>query len=99
MWMVFSRAPRPNVPVWPGRRALAMLDALLWPALAVALIAHLGPSAGVAGQVATSGLVVVAVRRLFTAAAANERYRFATARLATALLWSLMFAGVLMVAR
>ena len=31
MWLVLTRAPLPDAPHWPGRRLLALVDAVAWP--------------------------------------------------------------------
>ena len=33
MWILFARAPRPDAIVWSGRRLLAAIDAIVWPAI------------------------------------------------------------------
>src|SRR6516162_109706 len=47
MWLLIARAPRPDAPQWPGRRALAVVDALLWPACLMLAALHLPPRAGI----------------------------------------------------
>ncbi len=37
MWFVFARAPLPDAPYWPGRRLLALVDAIAWPVAWIAL--------------------------------------------------------------
>ena len=32
MWILFTPVPRPDALYWPGRRWLAALDAIVWPA-------------------------------------------------------------------
>jgi hypothetical protein len=97
MWMVFSRVPRADALVWPGRRALGVVDALLWPALALLLMTQLDVSTGVVGKAAFSGLVIALAHRAYTAVLMNGRYRFTTARLATVLFWAVAFDGLLAV--
>lgn len=74
--VVFVRGEAPLVTVWPGRRWLAALDALLWPAVPLVLLLHIGGRPGIVGAV---GLVMLggwALRRLHRALARNERYQF-----------------------
>lgn len=78
-WVLFARAPRPDAVVWPGRRLLAALDAVLWPlALGMGLLGV--PQSGAAGQVALAACVLFAVRRLLRAVWRNERYFFTSWR-------------------
>ena len=63
MWVLISRAPREDAAYWPGRRLLAMLDAVAWPMLwAVAVI--------------KAPFSTVAARRTHRAVFRNERYWF-----------------------
>ena len=39
MIFIVARDPGPDAAYWPGRRALALLDAILWPLLPVAAMA------------------------------------------------------------
>jgi hypothetical protein len=49
MWLLMARAPRPDVPVWPGRHCLAMLDAIAWPGLWAAVIVTAPFGTGIVG--------------------------------------------------
>jgi hypothetical protein len=40
MWILFTPAPRPDAPYWPGRRWLAALDAIAWPVGWVLVVAQ-----------------------------------------------------------
>jgi hypothetical protein len=40
MWILFTPAPRPDAPHWPGRRWLAALDAFAWPVGWVLVVAQ-----------------------------------------------------------
>lgn len=76
--VLFSRTATP-VRVWPGRRAFAALDALVWPALAGSLLAKIGTAVVLLGGIALCAIIATA--RLRTAVAANERYHFTTVRI------------------
>jgi hypothetical protein len=82
MLVWFVRAPLPDAQPWPGRRALAVVDALAWPAgwAVLILAANTKISLGLAGQVAFALCIVLALRRMYRAIARNHRYRFTTWR-------------------
>lgn len=89
MWLLIAREPRPDAPYWPGRRLLAALDALLWPALWVCVLQDLPAPAGVLGPFFTAVTVLCAIGRLRRALWLNHRYGFTTWRWARvlAVLW------------
>jgi hypothetical protein len=89
MWLLFARAPTPDVHVWPGRRALAFVDALAWPVGLAALVLSAPFPSGVVGASAVAYCVVAAIRRAYRAVADNHRYHFTTWR------WGRRFAFVL----
>ena len=76
MWLLFARAPPPDAPYWPGRRWLAVLDALAWPAAWVAAIGHAPFNTGLAGKVFVALATFSVARRLHRAVWSNHRYRF-----------------------
>ncbi|MCC7288019.1 MAG: hypothetical protein IT503_17735 [Burkholderiaceae bacterium] len=76
MFVVFLRGETPLATVWPGRRWLATLDALLWPALLLALLWRVEARSGIVGAVGVAMLCGWALRRLHRALARNERYQF-----------------------
>jgi hypothetical protein len=80
MLVVLYRSPRPDANQWPGRRWLAALDAVLWPALWIALVAALQDRTGVLGPVAIAFLVMFATASFARALWRNERYWFSTWR-------------------
>jgi len=80
MRLVITRAPRQDAAYWPGRRWLALLDALAWPALWAIAAIEAPFSTGLVGAVALSFLGVIAARRSHTAVFRNERYWFTTWR-------------------
>lgn len=98
MWLVLIRAPQPDAPYWPGRRLLALVDALAWPAAWIALATHWSPSAGIVGPMVMGLAVLSAVGRARRAAWQNHRYRFTTWYLARAVLGLLLLGLVLKVA-
>jgi hypothetical protein len=83
MWIILNQQVQPDAAYWHGRRWLATLDAVAWPALIAApfsqaLQAH--SHTGLVGQVVVALAVVVALTRLRRALWANHRYRFTTWR-------------------
>jgi hypothetical protein len=80
MWLVLTRAPHPDAPYWPGRRLLAMIDAVLWPAAWIVAVNMAPMPLGVIGQVVAAIAVVAGLARVWRAVVRNERYRFATWR-------------------
>jgi hypothetical protein len=98
MWVLFARAPLPDARPWPGRRALAVIDAVLWPVAIAFLAATAEVPLGAIGQLAIAICPVLAVQRAYRAIAHNHRYRFTTWRwgrrfaLPVALGYGLMFA-------
>ena len=88
MWVLISRAPREDAAYWPGRRLLALLDAVGWPVLWAVAVIKAPFSTGLVGAVAVSFLVVVAARRTHRAVFRNERYWFTIWR------WGLALAGL-----
>ena len=80
MWIPFARAPRPDAEYWPGRRSLAFLDAVVWPALLLWMI-NTAPVGGVVRDVAVIATIIFALRHAHRALLLNQRYRFMTWRL------------------
>jgi hypothetical protein len=76
MWLVLTRAPLPDAPYWPGRRLLALVDAVAWPAAWIVLAAHLPKPAGILGPMIIALAVLSALGRLRRAAWQNHRYHF-----------------------
>lgn len=89
MWLILARAPRPDAPYWRGRRALALIDALAWPAAWIGLVIHLPQAAGIVGPVVVTAALLGALTRTYHALWQNYRYRFTTWR------WGCIAAGVL----
>lgn len=81
MWILMTRAPAPDAAYWPGRRALAALDAVLWPIVAILCLASVPGTKGVLMPVGSILVAVATLLRLRTAVWSNWRYRFTTWRL------------------
>lgn len=78
MWLLFARAQPSNAPYWPGRRWLAVVDAVTWPA-ALAIALHAAPlDGGIVQSVLLALCSLSAIRRCALAIWRNERYRFTT---------------------
>ena len=95
MWMLFARARPPDAPYWPGRRCLAVIDAIAWPGAAFVALRQVGGDGGLVLAVVMAALVVSAVRRVWTALLANHRYHFTTWRWVRVLAW-MAVGGVLL---
>jgi multisubunit Na+/H+ antiporter MnhE subunit len=95
MWMLFARAPPPDASYWTGRRWLAAIDAVAWPAMAWCALSQLPGPGGLIIASAVALLAVSAVRRLLTALLANHRYHFTMWRWGCVLAWMLAV-GVLL---
>lgn len=80
MWLVLTRAPLPDAPYWPGRRLVALVDAVAWPAAWTVLATHLPQPAGIVGPVVIALAVISALSRAHRAAMQNHRYHFTTWR-------------------
>lgn len=80
MWLLVAREPRQNAPQWMGRRGLAALDAVLWPAVAILLVCMAPAPLGVFGPVAAAALLLASLVRLRRAILNNNRYWFTTWR-------------------
>ena len=91
MWVLFARAPPPDAPYWPGRRWLAAVDAVVWPAAAWSVLNQMPGPGGLVQALAMALLIVSAARRLFTALLVNHRYRFTTWRCGRLLTWIVAF--------
>lgn len=80
MWLVFARAPLPDATYWPGRRLLALADALVWPAGWIAIVAHLPHPTGIVGPMVVVVALLSAIGRGHRAVWQNQRYHFTTWR-------------------
>jgi hypothetical protein len=98
MWVIFARAPPPDAQVWPGRRVLALVDAVAWPAAWATFIISLPAPLGLAGQFALACCGVAALRRAIRAVAQNHRYHFTTWRWGRWVVLALVFGYALKLA-
>jgi hypothetical protein len=80
MWLVLTRAPLPDAPYWPGRRLLALVDAVAWPAAWIGFATQLPKPAGIVGPMIIALAVVSALGRAHRAGLQNHRYHFTTWR-------------------
>ena len=80
MFVVLYRNPKPDAEQWPGRRSLAAIDAVLWPALWIMAVAAFRDRTGILAPMAIALLVLFAAARLTRALWRNERYWFSTRR-------------------
>lgn len=80
MWILLTRAPAPDAVAWPGRRTLAVLDAVAWPAVWIAILEQSGFLHGIVGAALVAWGAVVAWGRIRAALWVNHRYRFTTWR-------------------
>jgi hypothetical protein len=98
MWMLFARAASPDVAYWPGRRCLAAVDAVTWPALTCFALLQMLASGGIVAALAVALSALSALQRLRTALMANHRYHFTTWRWGRLAAWLLAFGALLKVA-
>lgn len=76
MFVLIQRPARADAAQWPGRRALAAVDAVAWPLLWVLAVASAPFDTGLAGPLVAALAVVIALRRFHRAVWHNERYWF-----------------------
>lgn len=98
MWMLYARAPTPNASYWPGRRLLALIDALAWPAVVAVMVTRSQVELAIVGNVVLALCGLFAIRRFCRAAWRNEQYRFTTWRLGVPLAALLALGTLLKVA-
>lgn len=91
MWLVLTRATLPDAPYWPGRRLLAVADAVAWPAGWVALASQPPQPAGIAGPMVIALAALSAIGRVHRATWQNHRYHFTTLR------WGRFAVGLLLI--
>lgn len=88
MFVVFLSRPARVYGVWSGRRTLAVLDAVAWPAAWAWLLATKVPNGGLTVRWLLALLGCIAVRRVWRAMVDNEYYGFSTWRWGKVLLWA-----------
>jgi hypothetical protein len=93
--MLFARPALPDAPYWTGRRWLAAIDAVAWPAAGWILMSQMNVQGELVIPVVMALLVLSAAQRLFTALVVNHRYHFTTWRWGRVLAWMLV-AGALL---
>jgi len=98
MWLVLARSPIPDAASWPGRRWLAAVDAITWPAIGFGLLVQLPGRMGLVLPVAGAGLALIGLVRVRTAVWINHRYRFTTWRLGKIVIVLLLIGGALKLA-
>lgn len=98
MWMVLARDPLPDAADWPGRHALALVDAVGWPVAWAAFVLKVPVPTGAIGQFALALCGVCALTRGYRAVAQNHRYHFTTWRWGRRLAWLLAFGYALKLA-
>lgn len=98
MWVIFARASPPDAQVWLGRRMLALVDAIAWPAAFAAWLLGLSVPLGLVGQFALAWCGVAAVRRAARALGENHRYHFTTWRWGRWLFLAVLFGYALKLA-
>lgn len=81
MWMLYARAPTPHASYWPGRKWLALLDAIAWLGLVATLVARAPLDTGIVGPMVLALCCLLGVRRCVWALWRNEQYHFTTWRL------------------
>lgn len=91
MWLILARSPKPDAQYWPGRRLLALADAIAWPAGWIAAAMQLPQPAGILGPMVIALAVLSAIGRVHRAAWENHRYHFTTWR------WGRILAGLLLI--
>jgi hypothetical protein len=74
MWMIFARGPHLDSPYRPGRRLLAALDAVAWPAMWVMLVFISRVSTGILGWMGIAWGAWAGAKRLRRAVLENHRY-------------------------
>ncbi len=97
-WLIFARAPPPDAVVWPGRRVLALVDAVAWPIAWAVFIVGWPASGGLVRHVALALCAVSVLARAHRAVAHNPRYRFTTWRWGRRLMFVLAFGYALKLA-
>jgi hypothetical protein len=80
MWIIVNRPAPADAAYWPGRRWLAALDALLWPAGWAVSVWCAPVHTALVGQLVVACAVISGLRRLHRALWLNHRYRFTTWR-------------------
>ena len=78
MWLLVARERSPDAPEWPGRHAIAAVDAVVWPLLWMSAVWYAPTPVGVVGPFVMAVAALCLMRRLHRALRINHRYRFTT---------------------
>ena len=95
MWLLVTRQPRPDAPYCAGRRWLAAVDAVLWPAFWVMVFGHAPSPVGLVVPMATVAAIWFAVAGLRRAIWANHHYHFSAWRWSKAAMALALTGGLL----
>lgn len=90
MWILVTRELQPDAPYWPGRRWLAVIDAVAWPLLWIVVLSKVPAPVGLVGPMVVGVALLCGLTRLRQALWENHRYRFTTSR------WARFAAGILL---
>ena len=91
MWLLVARDPEPDMPAWPGRHALAAVDAVSWPLLWIWISSRVPAPVGIVGPFFVAVAALCLLSRLRRALWENRRYRFTTWR------WGKMLAAIFVI--
>jgi hypothetical protein len=95
VFVLIQRRARPDAAYWPGRRALAVTDAVAWPVLLVVAVLNAPWSTGLVGPAAIALSATLMLARLHRALWRNERYDFTIWRWGRPLFILMLFGMVL----
>lgn len=98
MWLIYTRTPRADAVQWRGRRWCAAVDAVVWPAVWIAVVDHVPGRLGAIGLVVCAWAAWLGTTRLYRAVFVNHRYRFTTWRYGWVAVAVLMFGALLKLA-
>jgi hypothetical protein len=98
MWLLITRAPLHDAPYWPGRRLLALGDAVAWPAAWIVLAAQLPEPSGIVGPMVIALAALSLLGRARRAVVQNHRYHFTTWRWGRVAAMLLLMGSVMKVA-
>ena len=91
MFVLITREPKPDAPLWSSRKWLAAIDAVVWPNAWVVVLRRIPFPEGVVVPMATAVAVLMGLERLHRALLANHRYWFTTWR------WGRIALGMLVI--
>ena len=91
MWLLVARQPKPDAAYWPGRRWLAVVDAVAWPLACVLVFSRAPEPVGLVGPFVMAVALLCALGRVHRALCENHRYWFTTWR------WGRIAAAMLLI--